>query len=355
VPEFLDPVAPKCFDVPAALVIDHKSQEALVKDQGLLDPRDRAPHGLNEDRVRMQLVVEQIAGQIRHASGLRLRALARLELGDLPGFEDDVERVEDVARKLRRRQFLSEISRWRTMRAMLDGRFDDAERYSAQMVDEAGDDINAKSAHMCQLFILRRDQGRLEEARLLPEAAVKKTPGLLTFRAMIALADAELGRTEEARAELDLLAADGFAGINRDFTWTASLSTLTGLCDALDDGKRARQLLDLFTPHEGHLVVMGWGDVCPGAVDRYLGILADTAGEPARAERHFDAALALEEKIGSAPSLARTRLRYGWMLTRRAGSDGERARQLLRDAEDSARELGMAGLAAQAASLAAAV
>lgn len=292
---------------------------------------------------------------VMHASGLRLRALARLELGDLAGFEEDLDRVEEVASKLRRRQFLSEISRWRTMRALLDGRFDDAERYSAQMVEEAGDDINAKSAHMCQLFILRRDQGRLEEARLLPEAAVKKTPGLLTFRAMIALADAELGRIEDAQAELDVLAADGFAGINRDFTWTASLSTLTGLGDALGDGKRAAQLLELFRPHEGHLVVMGWGDVCPGAVDRYLGILADAAGKPAEAERYFNAALILEEKIGSAPSLARTRLRYGRMLARRGGADGDRARRLLRSAEELAVELGMAGVAAQAASLTAAV
>jgi hypothetical protein len=114
-------------------------------------------------------------------------------------------------------------------------------------------------------------------------------------------------------------------------------------------------LLELFRPHEGHLVIMGWGDVCPGPVDRYLGILADTAGEPVAAERYFDAAIALEEKIGSAPSLARTRLRYGRMLARRPSASPDRVRQLLGSAEALASELGMAGVAAQAASLTAAV
>jgi tetratricopeptide (TPR) repeat protein len=221
------------------------------------------------------------------------------------------------------------------------------------MLAEAGDDVNPRSAHMCQMFILRRDQGRLEEARVLPEAAVNKTPGLLTFRAMIALADAELGRTAEARRELDDLAVGGFARINRDFTWTASLSTLTGLCDALEDRDRAAQLLELFRPHAGHLVVMGWGDVCPGAVDRYLAILADVCGQLDQAERLFESALALEARLGSPPSLVRTRSRFARMLLHRDGpGDRPRARELAAAAEVAARQCGMATIADDAHQLA---
>ena len=287
---------------------------------------------------------------VMHAGGLRLRALARLELGDLGGFDRDVERVEELGATLRRRQYLSETERWRTAQAMLEGRFDDAERHSANMLAHAGDDLNPKSAHLCQMFFLRRDQGRLEEAKALPEAGASKAPGLLTFRAMIALAAGELGQLDEARRQFDDLAEAGFAKVHRDFTWTASLSTLTGACDALGDVERAGQLLELFRPHRGHLVVMGWGDVCPGTVDRYLGALAATAGKWDEAESCFQSALATELRLGAGPSLARTRCRYGCMLVARdLPGDHARAVELLAAARAEAEALGMPKLAADAA------
>ncbi|MGH9224465.1 MAG: tetratricopeptide repeat protein, partial [Acidimicrobiales bacterium] len=290
------------------------------------------------------------------ASGLRLRALARLELGDVEGFDADLERVVLLSTALRRRQYLSEAARWRGLRALFDGRFSELEQHTAEMLAQAGDDVNASTARAAQFFFLWRDQGRIEEARRLPEAAVKKTPGLVALQALVALADAELGDTAKARRAFDSFAEGGFAGVPHDFTWTASLSILTDLCDVLGDTSRAPLLLELFRPHAGHLVVMGWGDVCPGAVDRYLGILATTSRRLGEAEAAFESALAIEARVGSAPSLVRTETRFGRMLITRAGpGDVGRARELLGGAQAKAERMGMVKVAAEARSLVAAL
>ncbi|MFN2608522.1 MAG: BTAD domain-containing putative transcriptional regulator [Acidimicrobiales bacterium] len=344
------------------------AEEALGLARGIGDPgalhlavsvRAVTLVGSPQVDLRLDLAEELVAAaeaagdRVMRAGGFRLRALARLERGDVAGFGDDLGRVEALAATLRRRQYLSEAARWRAMLALFEGRWADAEVHGAEMLAQAGDDVNARSARVCQAFVAGRDRGRLDEARQAAAAGCQDVPGLVALRAVVALADAESGRVGQARAELDRLSADRFAAIPRDFTWTASLSTLAELCHALDDGERAGRLFDLLLPHRGHLVVMGWGDACAGAVDRYLGTLAATAGRDGEAEPFFDAALALETATGSAPAGARTRLAWGRVLARRRGrGDADRARALLHAARDTAATAGMPSVAAEAAATA---
>jgi tetratricopeptide (TPR) repeat protein len=87
---------------------------------------------------------------------------------------------------------------------------------------------------------------------------------------------------------------------------------------------------------------------CLGAADRSLGMLAAVIQDWEKAEEHFDAALALENKIESPPLLARTQTWYARMLIARGSSgDHERARELLGSALSTAESLGMAGLVAE--------
>ncbi|MDQ1479680.1 MAG: hypothetical protein QOI44_541, partial [Actinomycetota bacterium] len=111
----------------------------------------------------------------------------------------------------------------------------------------------------------------------------------------------------------------------------------------------ARILYRLLEPWTGQCIVVGQGLDVPGAADRYLGMLAFTAGNLDRANIHFAAAVDLEERMQSPPLIARTR--YWWgraLLTRREGDDVERATSLLMQCLATAAALGMTRLATQA-------
>jgi phage terminase small subunit len=81
-------------------------------------------------------------------------------------------------------------------------------------------------------------------------------------------------------------------------------------------------------------------------------MLAVTTGRDADADEHFRAAAATHERIQAPTWLARTRLEWGRMLL--GGSkvgDVEQARELLRHALATAREVGLTNLERQAAVL----
>jgi DNA-binding CsgD family transcriptional regulator len=90
-----------------------------------------------------------------------------------------------------------------------------------------------------------------------------------------------------------------------------------------------------------------------GAVDRYLGALAETAGRGRDAERHYVRAIELETAAGAATWLAHSRFRYARFLVRQGRRDGpRRALALLDDVIDAARTIGMPVLEQRASLLA---
>ena len=71
------------------------------------------------------------------------------------------------------------------------------------------------------------------------------------------------------------------------------------------------------------------------------------------AERHFEAALAMNERMGARPWLAHTQHDYAGMLLARDGpGDTERAGDLLRVSLATCRELGMPALEQKVSTLA---
>ena len=250
--------------------------------------------------------------------------------------------------------YRSDAAQWRTLRALLDGRLHEVESRVEEMLALPGHDANYVHASLGQLFFLRRDQGRLHELTPSVAEAAERNPGLAVFGAVLAATLAGTGQREEAHRQLERFAADGFAGVPRDFTWMATLSFLTDACAALGDRGHAASLYELLRPHTGRLVVVGWGVACAGAAERYLGMLATTLGRWSEAAAYFDAALALEERIGAAPLAARTRTAYARMLLAR-GEAGDRAAaaELLGAALRACERQAMEGLAAEIRALAA--
>jgi hypothetical protein len=78
-----------------------------------------------------------------------------------------------------------------------------------------------------------------------------------------------------------------------------------------------------------------------GSVSRYLALLAEMLGRFGDAERHFEDALAMNDRMGAHPWLALTQEDHGRMLISR-GED-VRGRALVEQALATYRELGMHG------------
>jgi DNA-binding CsgD family transcriptional regulator len=79
-----------------------------------------------------------------------------------------------------------------------------------------------------------------------------------------------------------------------------------------------------------------------GAADRYLGMLAAVFGDRALAARHFEAGLALDREAGAHTWVAHTAYEYGRLL--QAGGDAGRSAELLAEAAELAKRIGMRAL-----------
>ena len=132
-----------------------------------------------------------------------------------------------------------------------------------------------------QMFMLRREQGRLHEVAPIVEMFVREHSSS-SWKPGLALMYTELGLTDKARTVFEELAVNEFVGIQQDALWAASITFLVEVCASLGDSDRAQILYRLLSPYAGYAVVASeWASF--GAASRFLGQLAATAqvqGEP---------------------------------------------------------------------------
>jgi DNA-binding CsgD family transcriptional regulator len=209
---------------------------------------------------------------------------------------------------------------------------------------------DASGSYGIQMFSIRREQGRLAELapviRLLDADARDGAwrPGLVALLA-------ELGMENEAAHELRRLLADGLGAL-RPSLWLAALVYLADACAILDDEAAAEALYPELAAYEGGNVMVGHLVACYGATDRYLGMTASVLGDWDRAERHFQAALALDTRLGARTWLAHTGYWYARMLLARGtGDDRSHARAQLGMVLGLARAIGLPSLERRAAEL----
>lgn len=194
------------------------------------------------------------------------------------------------------------------------------------------------------IFDLRRTQGRLMEVAPFLTQIAASDPGAV-WRPGLALLRVELGEREAARPLFEDMATDDFAAIPRDGRWPTCLAFLTEICAALGDARRAAILYRLLLPRAGRNLVIGNGSACPGAADRFLGLLAGTMAHWSDAERHFADAIALNERTGALLPLAQARHDLARMLLARSfPGDRSRASVLLQQVLATATERGLVAL-----------
>ena len=277
-----------------------------------------------------------------------------LELGDIEGVDRKIEAFAPLAEELRQPALHYNLAMWRAMRALLEGRHEEAEPLAIQAVQAGQRAQTAAAAQFfgVQMFDLRWKQGRLGDLEGTVKNFAEQNPQVPAWRCAIALIYAEMGKEEEAREELDRLAVNGFRDLPVDANWLVSMGLLADTCALLGDERYAPMLYELLSPYAGRCVVAGIGVSCVGAASRHVGLLATLMGRTDEAEKHFKDALELNARIGAPPWVALTQQWYSQMLLARdEPGDREKALELVSQALDTAQEVGMKALVERALAL----
>ncbi len=279
------------------------------------------------------------------AEALQWRIASFIAIGDLQAARIELALLFDVAGDMRQPFALHVAEQYAAAIALCDGRLRDAEAAAERSREWsrllAGRDPS--SVYGIQMFGIRREQGRLAE--LAPAVrALAASDRAASWRPGLAALMAELGMAREARAELDVIRAEGLDRL-RPALWLASLTYLADVCAAVGDAGMAELVYAELLPHSGSSVMIGHAVACYGAADRYLGMLAAAFGDRARAAGHFEAALARDREAGASTWVAHTAYEYGRMLgAGRAADELRRAGELLEEATELARRIGMRAL-----------
>jgi DNA-binding SARP family transcriptional activator len=296
---------------------------------------------------------EQIGDKERVFSGRDFRLDAVWNLADRAGLDVELDSLARLADELRQPAQLWYVGTWRTMLALMEGRFQQAEQLISETLalGQRAENWHAPVSQRLQLFVLRHAQGRLAELEGTISRSVHEYPALLRFRCALAHLHGQLGREREARTVLDGLLARDLSREHVDSEWLFTISLLSDPCASLGDDDAAATLYSLLLPYKD-LYAQAPGEASFGSVARGLGVLATRRRRFDDAQMHFETAVEKETVMSARPWLAHTQQDYARMLLARAQTgDGEQARGLIAQALATYRELGMHSWAEDASKL----
>jgi tetratricopeptide (TPR) repeat protein len=320
------------------------------------------PDCLDERRAIGDELLE-IAGKTNNRNfamrGLALRIAVLFEIGDLAAAEVALEAHERLSEET-----LDPFERWanlvwRGTRALLTGDFDEARTYSRRAFDVVQ---NVPGPHTAELYgpVTFAVQSLLiDEARndSLPDPHIarhyrSRFPELSTWHVVVLAGLTRHGCITDVRRELDAIGAEPFTTFERNGTWLATMSYFAEAIELVGDRRRAAVLYRTLIPYaerNATFSVVG----CRGSISHYLGLIAATMDRLDDAVQHFEAAIAMNRRMGARPHVALASYDYARILARLETYDARtRAVDVVEEALAIATELGMSGLAAKCALLA---
>ena len=285
-----------------------------------------------------------------------IRVHCLLELCDVAGVDSELEAMAHIADRIRQPFY-----RWRTanmwaMRAMLDGRLEEAERLARGAMDIGGlrqsEYVTYTFEHVL-LVAIRWMQGQLGELQEAIRFHGERYSSLARWRN--ALVAVELADERATRAEVERHARRDFADLPRDGLWLLHLCSLAEACVLLGDERRAARLYQLLSPYADRnavsITTMPFGPVA-----LRLGMVAAMLGQWEEAERHFELAMERCTQLGAPAITARVLCERARMLVARGEeADLASAAELLARAEGICRELDLPGVGDRVAALAASI
>jgi eukaryotic-like serine/threonine-protein kinase len=267
---------------------------------------------------------------------------ALIVTGDIRAADNRLDAMARLTDELRQPTLQRALAVTRTMRALFAGRLEEAEQLiqEALEVGPGGHGLDPVWFWVVrvQAWALAREQGRLHELRPDIERLVDDYPTVTCLHAVLASVYSELGSEAEARERFDALAREGFGGIPFDGEWLFQLCLLSQVCVLLGDTRNAAKLYELLLPYAG-CNVLAYPEISLGSASRYLGLLAAALSRWADAERHFQAAIEMNARMGGRPWVSHTQHDYANMLLSRGEpNDKQQALDLMAEAPTGHRE-----------------
>lgn len=221
-------------------------------------------------------------------------------------------------------------------RAYRRGDFEEAQRL-ADVALQIGDfdSQSVDGPHSVQLFMIRRETGRLEAVRHLitgREAhAGRWLPGLLALYTEFGLIDG-MRRTLHTLLERDVESSTADARFPIELAFMADTAADLADVEAIDTVR------PLLARYAGRNIVAGQFVAAFGSADRYLARFAEAGGDPVTADRLFASALLMDRRMGSNVHIAETLARHALALQNR-GDDPVGSRQLADEARSVAKPI----------------
>jgi tetratricopeptide (TPR) repeat protein len=307
----------------------------------IVDPRERLP---------LNLEVEQLASAAGDRERL-LRTQVRLvfdhmELGDFAGADARIALFERLAREAGARRYLWRVPLFHAMRAMIHGRFAEAEALlaEARRGGEEAQDPQLESAYVMHREGLLRAAERHEDMIAYDVEARRMRAHFYSGphwqNGGSAFTYARIEDLEKARLYTDLIPQEDWPLVHNPpaFMHLGEPLALVGRRELVE------KLYALLLPASHRCISWGFTKfIWDGTATRVLGLLAARLERWDEASAHFEAAIGQLERLEAWPYLARTRYELGRALS--AAGSPERARELVQEAAESARALGMSGLA----------
>jgi DNA-binding SARP family transcriptional activator len=286
---------------------------------------------------------ERIADNEKVFAGYDHRLHCIWALADRGGIDASLEALETLVHEMRQPPQRWALGTSRTMLALMEGRFEDAEGLIAETLalGRPAESWNALVSHRLALFVLRRAQGRLAEIEDVMRDSVHEYPSLPRFPSALTHLYFELGREPEARDALEDMLSRDLEHEYLDAEWLFTISVLAAPCASLGDGDAAERLYSMLLPYE-RLYAQAPVESVFGAVARGLGVLATALRRFDDGERHFARAIQIEREMRAPPWMAHAQHDLAAMLLARGtAGDSRAALALLDEARTTYRELEM--------------
>jgi len=264
---------------------------------------------------------------------------AATEAGDITTASRRLETIDRIAAALRQPLALGYARLRQSMWAALHGRLSESERLADEAFEQThlSQQPDAAAFRVGQIFCIRFHQGRLAEVLDELSFAARAYPGIVAFRTAEAMAAAELGKTDRARALLDSVFGPGGTGVADDLNWLVSMALGAHAAARVGDVERCRALAGALVPYRDQFVDNA--STCWGSVEHFRAMVLSGGGDEVAARSAFERAAAAHARFDAPLLLAETRLEWAELLLRseNTGDQADAARLLAQALEVAGR------------------
>ncbi len=332
----------------AAKLGDYKSQFSVMMMRfgaPFITRRESESRKWRENLDAMHRVAEHL-GTIDQGRDRTLSLFVGAEMADRQLMDQSLRLLTEISEKDNHLQLYWVQIHARAMIAIMDGQFEQAEKYANEAV-RIGRRTHGKhieGVFGVQMFTIRREQNRLHEVAPIIKQLMSHSPEDQTWKPGFGLIAAELGYKDPAERILNELAENGF-DLPLDAMYSTTLSYLSDICVAVGNVDHAQTLYDLLVPYKDLTITAGATTVCTGAAARRLGNLAALLNDWETSVEMFERAIDIDTRMASPPWIAHSKAAYARALRQRGCKpDQELAFRLEAEALATAQELGMISL-----------